>query len=334
CVPLLMSTPLPTSLTNLRFGDQFMESITPGILPTTLKTLRLGEMQQLDGFQPGGWLPESLESLRWYIKERRPIIPGLLPEHLAHFHYGGFSNMFIRPGVLPRSLTSLVLGVQFNQPLPAGSLPDSLIKLTMGYSYSQPCKNVVLPPSLETLAVETFNQVVYAERHRTGSIKSMEVIGSIKPGRVVRKRQISIKLDTLSLTRNTYYSPGRSLHQLASSLLFTAPRVATINIRCVMDDLDSIQLRRLGSPSALVIMRRNKKIHGWTDQNDIRVMFIESGLSPPRRRVGPRAIKRSGLLSKTYNHYQYRWIPKLQSIWEEYFFIWIVLILILIKELF
>ncbi|GAM19134.1 hypothetical protein SAMD00019534_023090 [Acytostelium subglobosum LB1] len=261
--PLFLSQPIPDTLTSLTFGDRF----TPGILPPQLKKLKIGSRQHL--VQQPGLLPESLESLRWSVwhpqSPRRTIKPGVLPEHLTRLTFGYHYNNFIRPGVLPRSLRSLKFGGMFNQPLGAGSLPDALSRLKIGEDYSQLCVNVVLPPSLETLAVYSFKQVVYAERHnntsKTGSIKSVSV-STVNRGRVMRRRQISIKLDTLSLTHTAYFRTKLNLRQLVSSLLLTAPNVATINIHISFEGLESAHIRRLGKTSsgdaiALAILRKS-----------------------------------------------------------------------------
>ncbi|GAM25074.1 hypothetical protein SAMD00019534_082490 [Acytostelium subglobosum LB1] len=171
---------LPASLVHLEFhmGSRFNHPFGEGVLPPSLRTLKLGMLYNM--VLTKGSLPPSLSSLTFGYGYDQPFEPGVLPASITSLTFGHSYNQSILPDVLPQSLTSLKFGNNYNQPLLHGSMPlglksivmgsrynqpfigdefpdgTSLTELTLGLGYMQPAEHVVLPSTLKTLNLQLY----------------------------------------------------------------------------------------------------------------------------------------------------------------------------------
>src|SRR5437762_1145541 len=114
----------PPNLTILNFASYYTSPISPGVLPSKLKSLKM----RIDiGGSLTGILPSTLTELQ-----------------LFHF------NSPINPGDLPESLISFTLSPNYDHRLFVNSLPQGLKYLKFGDQYRQSVSGV-LPPNLTTL---------------------------------------------------------------------------------------------------------------------------------------------------------------------------------------
>jgi hypothetical protein len=148
---------LPISLTHLTFGNGFNQTLAPGVLPISLTHLTFGE--SYNKLLEPGVLPISLTHLTFGNEFNQTLEPGVLPISLTYLTFGESYNKLLEPYFLPQSLTHLTFGNEFNQTLEPGVLPISLTYLTFGESYNKLLVPYVLPQSLTHLTFGTrFNQ--------------------------------------------------------------------------------------------------------------------------------------------------------------------------------
>eukprot|EP01133_Synstelium_polycarpum_P013680 gene13680-16112_t len=137
---------LPYSLTSLRLGDTFSQSLEH-VLPLGLEELTFGRDYSHPLFP--GWLPMGIKSLTFGNYFNQPLIQGLLPSALTTLTFGWIFNSPLVS--LPSGITTLTFGVNFNQPIAPGQLPAGITTLTFGESFNQPLLPNVLPVELKTL---------------------------------------------------------------------------------------------------------------------------------------------------------------------------------------
>ncbi|EGC30355.1 hypothetical protein DICPUDRAFT_83702 [Dictyostelium purpureum] len=123
----------PTSgLVYLNLGSQFNDNLKEGVLPTTLKTLKLGSFKENNE----AYFPKSITDL----------------------DFGdGCRNLKLSSYNLPPDLVKLRLGKSFNGPLLPGSLPNSLKKLILPEKYQGEIKQNTFPLSITSLKFELFD---------------------------------------------------------------------------------------------------------------------------------------------------------------------------------
>lgn len=138
----------PPNLCILDLGRFFNQPLEEGVLPQSLKILRLGCFNK--GFEKGV-LPTHLHTLDFLFGNAAPLREGVLPPHLCVLKLGWWFDAHLSRGVLPASLKTLNLGACFNKPLEAGVLPETLQTLVFSREFNQPLAPGVLPSSLKTL---------------------------------------------------------------------------------------------------------------------------------------------------------------------------------------
>lgn len=151
-----------SNLTTLTLGyilGWLSNPIKPGLLPSSVTTLILGEM--FNQYLIQDMLPPSLTILRFGKNYNSYIFKNVLPPSLRTLTFGYDFNQHLAVGSLPPSLTTLKLGHNFNKNLAVGLLPPSLTILKFGHDFNQPLAVGFLPPSLTTLKFgQRFNQPI------------------------------------------------------------------------------------------------------------------------------------------------------------------------------
>lgn len=151
---------LPRGLRFLRLGRAYNHPLGPGVLPTSLQGLWIGE--EFDSLLR---LPRDLKALtlseksafshRLCAVDRVAVGPTewQLPVGLKMAVLGGATRRVATAAVLPRGLTVLYLGPGFAvAALTPGALPPRLTALQC-HTYPWPLRAGVLPPSLRSYAV-------------------------------------------------------------------------------------------------------------------------------------------------------------------------------------
>ncbi|GAM27688.1 hypothetical protein SAMD00019534_108640 [Acytostelium subglobosum LB1] len=154
---------LPASMTNLDLGNKFkhpmevpqsLTSLALGpvmydhalILPTSLTSLKF--TQEFNKKVTIGSLPQSLTSVLFGDKFNEPILPGSLPNSITHLTFGhSFYPVIFQDGALPASLTSLIIEssrIDHNM-----ELPDQIKHLSVPYFIPKKC----LPRGLKNLTI-------------------------------------------------------------------------------------------------------------------------------------------------------------------------------------
>jgi FNIP Repeat len=152
----------PNSLRELYMG--YIENIEKlaGVFPEGLEVLSMGfEGQLLPGI-----LPSTLQRLLLGQDFNSPILENVLPSHLKELEFGSQFNQPLVPNTLPASLEILSIGTRwinyrnmlatclyspFDQPIEPGILPTSLKELYIGSAFKHALNHDVLPSSLQIL---------------------------------------------------------------------------------------------------------------------------------------------------------------------------------------
>lgn len=128
-------------------------------LPSSLKTLTIGENVHENMRMEGVNLPKNLESLTFQGFFNRNLEQVNLPSGLKSLTFGWLFNQSLEGSTLPSSLLSLTFGGFFNQSLDRVKLPSSLQTLTFGETFNQSLEHAEIPSGLESLILgRSFNQ--------------------------------------------------------------------------------------------------------------------------------------------------------------------------------
>mmetsp|Transcript_9873 Transcript_9873/g.22001 ORF Transcript_9873/g.22001 Transcript_9873/m.22001 type:complete len:427 (-) Transcript_9873:150-1430(-) len=130
-------------------------------LPSSLKTLTIGENVHENMRMEGVNLPKNLESLTFQGFFNRNLEQVNLPSGLKSLTFGWLFNQSLEGSTLPSSLLSLTFGGFFNQSLDRVKLPSSLQTLTFGEAFNQSLEHAEIPSGLESLILgRSFNQSI------------------------------------------------------------------------------------------------------------------------------------------------------------------------------
>eukprot|EP01132_Coremiostelium_polycephalum_P005502 gene5502-6854_t len=114
------------SITELYFGGSFFRDehgLLPGTIPSTVKTLALGNYEISLEI---GVIPPSVESLKFCKDFNQKIQASAIPDSVKELTFDAYFELEnLEGGVLPNSLTSLC----WDSKLPSPSLPNSLTRL-------------------------------------------------------------------------------------------------------------------------------------------------------------------------------------------------------------
>ncbi|GAM27799.1 hypothetical protein SAMD00019534_109750, partial [Acytostelium subglobosum LB1] len=234
---------LPSSLTNLNLGSSPFTSglngmlpaliklvigcgfgsnapFTPGIIPSTVQTLVIGNNQYQNfsyGFQSGEtpdyYIPDSITDLTYNGSLRVGLIPnsvtnltfncyrfggaietGYIPESITRLDFGHNFNWPIIKECLPSSIKTLMFGDLFNNYIEPGALPKSLTSLRFGYGFSRDILIGELPSSINHLEFGNIYYNGFAVGVLPTSLKTMILRAS-----QIRPIKFSGKLNFLSI---------------------------------------------------------------------------------------------------------------------------------------
>ncbi|GAM19438.1 hypothetical protein SAMD00019534_026130 [Acytostelium subglobosum LB1] len=220
---------LPPKLISLTFGSHFDQVIIAGALPSTLKTLTLGI--HFDQVIHPSTLPNStLLMFNYCVK---PIIAHSLPTLLTELTYGKRSQrpvpssfQLLNPSSLPRSLTSLRLGGEFNQEMMDDVFPTNLRTLTFGSKFNQPIGFIRLLPNLTSL---TFGNCFSQPLSKDCFPPSLKTLG-LSFGRPLNPNTIPDSLTSLVLGNNITVNDGRDLNNV-TNLAVSSQTHLNINVK-------------------------------------------------------------------------------------------------------
>ncbi|GAM28323.1 hypothetical protein SAMD00019534_114990, partial [Acytostelium subglobosum LB1] len=170
---LLIPGSLPYSLETLALEGSIIGRLKPGLLPSSLTSLKLDDLlspptlvdlpssitsleflNQFNLMLGVGELPPSLQTLRFGYDYNQPFVPGVFPQSLRSLYFAdGHFNQPFEINVLPPQLTSLSLMSRWNQSIIPGSWPNSLATLQFGKHYTT-IELDTLPSSLTVLTYE------------------------------------------------------------------------------------------------------------------------------------------------------------------------------------
>eukprot|EP01132_Coremiostelium_polycephalum_P004915 gene4915-6126_t len=142
---------LPQTLVYL---DWWLSTISIGILPPTLKTLRLCN-PKIQSIEPNS-IPNSVTEIEFVYQVKFEIIKDILPSSLLHLKLLEGTSPSTPFPVLPTHLMSLeILGLN-PVTIPENSIPESLEILHLGFTPQLP--KGVLPPNLKSLILNRINE--------------------------------------------------------------------------------------------------------------------------------------------------------------------------------
>ncbi|KAK5582705.1 hypothetical protein RB653_004290 [Dictyostelium firmibasis] len=162
----------PSSITDLRFGNDFSQHLNKGTLPSNLRYLELGRCGQplLNDLLPRkleslkfvvfnqkielNQFPNSLKEITFSYDFQQILDINVLPNQLVKLNLGGY-NHSLEKGTIPNSVKILKFE-SFNQILKVGDLPNSLTSLEFE-KFDHPIQSNVLPVGLKTLIFDDFN---------------------------------------------------------------------------------------------------------------------------------------------------------------------------------
>ncbi|GAM20982.1 hypothetical protein SAMD00019534_041570, partial [Acytostelium subglobosum LB1] len=148
---------LPTSLLLLNLGARFAKPLHRGVLPPNLKTLIIEEDYLFKQRIDVGVLPQTLKLLK--LGDGNLMLGERVGPHSAGNVV--YLDKVIAPMSLPSGITGLTLGGGFNNVLTSNDhLPDTLTELTLGRHFNYPIKTV-LPQSITKIKFgDMFNQTI------------------------------------------------------------------------------------------------------------------------------------------------------------------------------
>ncbi|GAM23711.1 hypothetical protein SAMD00019534_068860 [Acytostelium subglobosum LB1] len=154
---------LPPSLTSLKVNSsKGHHCLLFDQLPTSIKTLELGDHFKTYSEVSNGRIPTTITSLSLGNVFNQDLLPSLLPSSLISLTLGDRFDQRIGERSLPLTLESLMFGKDYNHEFGLGVLPSSLTSLSFHeYSlYDKEFMPRVLPNQLQSLTLgEHYNQM-------------------------------------------------------------------------------------------------------------------------------------------------------------------------------
>ena len=137
---------IPNSVTYIEFGYSFNQQLNPGDIPNSVTHLTLGrDFNQL--LKPGD-IPNSVTHLTFGHNFEQRLFSRVIPDSVTHLAFGTNFNRSLRPGIIPNSVTRLLFGEYFNRKLKPGDIPSSVTYLEFGWSFDNILDPQVIPDSI------------------------------------------------------------------------------------------------------------------------------------------------------------------------------------------
>ena len=166
--PLLVRHSLPASLRQLRWGcgRPPLQELSADILPPHLELIDLCGVSHVAPLLHPGVLPPSVRRLRLslYQPSFEPLPRGSIPEGVVHLLIDGYFQWELGAGTLPSTLRTLAVVPQFSRFLVPGVLPDGLRLLFLPtMMHAAPIPGSAIPDSVVGLQLPgpTARDLVY-----------------------------------------------------------------------------------------------------------------------------------------------------------------------------
>eukprot|EP01132_Coremiostelium_polycephalum_P004916 gene4916-6127_t len=143
----------PSTITTLELTNVFKQLLSPGVLPSTIKTLKLGKYNHKI---IAGVIPDSVEILKFGDDFKQRILPGVLPSSIKRLTFGKKYNKILYEGSIPPRVKYLNLGEEYHHTLKIGIIPPSVKYIRMNKFYRQKTINLdAFPLSIDSLSKKT-----------------------------------------------------------------------------------------------------------------------------------------------------------------------------------
>ncbi|GAM23710.1 hypothetical protein SAMD00019534_068850 [Acytostelium subglobosum LB1] len=262
--PVISVGMLPNSLQSLYITSRFADVIPMGALPESLTKLSFEGCLYLDHPITPGTLPSSLKTLT--IIYIHPIIQGTLPSALTSLKLINF-NRIIQPGVLPSSITALDLGHLYAHSLTAKVLPSSLTSLRIGGS-------PLTFPRLETLEISSLKHFTEIKCDYIGSLVINSGIDSRKSNGTTPWPSTKQHFGSFTIGSRSHSSTTDPKYRVQhiKSLIRSIPNADSYNIH---SQEWSVQLRKTDPWNTIILISTYKcKEDEQSIANKKRIQFV------------------------------------------------------------